>query len=188
MTADQIDRLRASGDKAVAALLQRIFGELARPTSTEKEKEIERVRQVVVAGGGDAKAGHELFAARCAVCHTLFKEGAKVGPDLTAYDRRNLDFLLASIVDPSAAIREEYTNFRIDTHDDQTFVGLIAERGPDSVTMIDATQQRTVIAKRDIKEEQGLSLSMMPEGLLAGLDDRQLRDLFAYVQGERGLK
>ena len=56
------------------------------------------------------------------------------------------------------------------------------------VTMIDATQQRTVIARRDIKEEQGLSLSMMPEGLLAGMDDKQVRDFFAYLQGERAIK
>jgi len=118
----------------------------------------------------------------------IYGQGAHVGPDLTAYDRRNLDFLLVSIVDPSAAIREEYTNFRIDTHDDQTFVGLIKERGADSVTIMDAAQQKTVIAKRDIKEEQALSLSIMPEGLLAGLDDKSLRDFFAYLQADRALK
>jgi putative heme-binding domain-containing protein len=189
LAADQIERLRASGDKAIAAMLQRVFGELTRPTSVEKEKEIARLKQVVAGGGpGDARAGRELFAARCAVCHTLFGQGAKVGPDLTAYDRRNLDFLLVSIVDPSAAIREEYTNFRIDTRDDQTFVGLIAQRDADSITMIDATQQRTVIAKREIKEEQGLTLSMMPEGLLAGMDGKQVRDFFAYLQAEKAVK
>ncbi len=188
VTADQLERLRQSGDKAIAALLQKVYGQLTRPTSAEKEKEIARLKQVLDTGTGDAQVGKEIFAARCGICHMLFKEGVAVGPDLTAYDRRNLDFLLVSIVDPSAAIREEYTNFRIDTHDDQTFVGLIKERGADSVTIMDAAQQKTVIAKRDIKEEQALSLSIMPEGLLAGLDDKSLRDFFAYLQADRALK
>ena len=45
-----------------------------------------------------------------------------------------------------------------------------------------------MIAKRDIKEEQALSLSIMPEGLLAGLDDDSVRHFFTYLQGERALK
>ena len=182
LTTDQLDRLRLSEDKAVVAMVQKVFGQLARPSSKEKEAEIERVKRVVTAGPGDARAGRAIYAARCGACHVLFKEGGAVGPDLTGYERRNLDFLLISVVDPSAAIREEYQNFRLDTEDDQTLIGLIKERGPDSVTIVDATQQRTVVPKREIKEERALTLSIMPEGLLNGLSDAELRDLFAYLR------
>jgi putative membrane-bound dehydrogenase-like protein len=182
---EQLDRLRQLNDPAIAALLQKVFGQLTRPSSAQKEKEIARIKQVVTAAPGDAKAGREIFAARCAVCHMLFKEGGQIGPDLTPYERRNLDFLFISIIDPSAAIREEYTNFRIDTTDDQTFIGLIKERSPDSITLIDATQQKTIISKRDIKNEQALTLSIMPEQLLEGLTDQQLRDFTAYLQSEK---
>lgn len=182
---EQLDRLRESNDPAIAAQLQKVFGQLARPTSDQKEKEIARIKQAATANPGNAKAGKELFTTRCAVCHTLFNQGAQIGPDLTPYERRNLDFLLVSIVDPSAAIREEYTNFRIDTNDDQTFIGLIKERAADSITLVDATQQKTIIPKRDIKEERGLALSIMPEQLLADLTDQQLQDFFAYLQAEK---
>jgi putative heme-binding domain-containing protein len=185
LSTDQIDRLRQSDDKAVIALMQKVFGQLARPTSEQKEKEMARIKQVVSSAVGDAKSGKAIFTARCAVCHTLFREGGQIGPDLTPYERRNLDFLLVSIVDPSAAIREEYANFRIDTTDDQTFIGLVKERGPDSITLVDATQQKTVIPKRDIREERALTLSIMPEELLSGLSDRQLCDFFAYLQSEK---
>jgi len=182
VTAEQLERLRQTDDKAALALVQKVYGQVARPTSRQKADEIARVHRIVTAGpAGDAVAGKAIFTARCGVCHTLFKEGASLGPDLTPYDRKNLDFILASVIDPSAAIREEYTNFRIDTTDDQTFVGLIKERGVDSITLVDATQQKTVIPKRDVKEEQALKLSIMPEGLLEGLDEKGLRDLFAYV-------
>jgi putative heme-binding domain-containing protein len=182
VTADQLARLRQFDDKAIAGLMQKVFGEVARPTSEQKAREIARVKEVVSAGRGDAAAGKAIFTQRCASCHTLFKEGGQVGPDLTPYERRNLDFLLVSIVDPSAAIREEYTNFRVDTSDDQTFIGLIKERGADSVTIADATGQRTVIPKRDVRDERALTVSIMPEGLLDGLSEQQLRDLFAYLQ------
>jgi putative heme-binding domain-containing protein len=183
VTADQLDRLGQANDRAVAALLQKVYGQLTKPTSDEKAKEVARVKAVVQAPGErDAAAGKAVFAARCAACHVLFREGRQVGPDLTPYERRNLDFLLVSTVDPSAAIREEFVNVRIDTADDQTFVGLVAERGPDSVTLIDSAQQRTVVPKRDIKDERAMTLSVMPERLLDGLTDRELRDLFAYLQ------
>jgi putative heme-binding domain-containing protein len=170
------------------AAVQRVFGMAARPSSAEKEKEVARVKGVVASSGGDPRAGKVIFAARCAVCHTLFGEGAKVGPDLTPYDRKNVEFLAVSIVDPSAAIREEYTNFLVETADDQTVIGLVAERGPDSITIVDATQQKTVVPKKEIKEERALGLSMMPEGLLAGLSDGELRDFFAYLRAERAVK
>jgi putative heme-binding domain-containing protein len=182
VTVDQLARLRQFNDAGVAGLMQKVFGETARPTSEQKVREIARVKAVVGGGAGDPVAGKAVFGQRCAACHVLFKEGGAVGPDLTPYERRNVDFLLVSIVDPSAAIREEYTNFRVDTADDQTFVGLIKERGADAVTIVDATQQRTVIPKREIRDERALTTSIMPEGLLDALTEQQLRDLFAYLQ------
>jgi putative heme-binding domain-containing protein len=182
VSVEQLARLRQFNDAGVAGLMQKVYGEPARPTSEQKAREIARIKAVVGGGPGDVAAGKAIFGQRCAACHTLFKEGGQVGPDLTPYERRNVDFLLVSIVDPSAAIREEYTNFRIDTADDQTFVGLIKERAADSVTIVDATQQRTVIPKRDIRDERALVTSIMPEGLLDGLTEQQLRDLFAYLQ------
>ena len=35
-------------------------------------------------------------------CHQLFGAGQRVGPDLTAADRKNLDVLLQNVIDPSA--------------------------------------------------------------------------------------
>jgi putative heme-binding domain-containing protein len=92
-----------------------------------------------------------------------------------------VEYLVFNIVDPSAAVREEYTTFRVKTTDGQSFDGLIAERGGNQVTLIDAAGQRTVIPKDRVAEERALPTSLMPEGLLAGLSDQQLRDFFAYL-------
>jgi len=187
LTPDHLSRLRANAvDPAIAALLQKTLGQPTRPTSEQKEREITRLKSTLTAQApADARAGQTLFTARCAVCHKLFGQGATIGPDLTPYERRNLEFWLISIVDPSTAIREEYTNFRIDTKDDQTLVGLITQRSADSITLLDATQQKTVIPKAEIATEQALSLSIMPEGLLTDLSEAQIRDLFAFLQAEK---
>jgi putative heme-binding domain-containing protein len=187
VSAEQVERLRQHNDRVIAAALQKVYGAVARPTSEQKEREVARLKALLSGDGerGDAKRGRELFPSKCAACHRLFGQGGAVGPDLTQYDRRDLNFLLVSIVDPSAAVREEFTNFRVDTKDDQTLIGLIAARGPDSITIVDTTGQKTVIPKDQIADERALDLSIMPEGLLDGLDDQSLRDLFAYLRAEK---
>ena len=53
--------------------------------------------------------GRKMFgAAACFACHRFGNEGGMTGPDLTGAERNNLDFLLSSLVDPSALIRKEY--------------------------------------------------------------------------------
>jgi putative heme-binding domain-containing protein len=179
--AAQVDRLRESQEKAVAALAEKLFGKAARSTSAELASEMGRVKVLLRSGKGDAVAGKATYVARCAACHTLFGEGGKTAPDLTGYERRNVEYLVFNIVDPSAAVREEYTTFRVKTTDGQSFDGLIAERGGNQITLIDAAGQRTVIPKDRVAEERALPTSLMPEGLLAGLSDQQLRDFFAYL-------
>ena len=66
------------------------------------------IRGLLVEGDkGNAARGRPLFKETCAICHKLFDEGEPIGPDLTGTERGNLDFLLTSLVDPSALIRKE---------------------------------------------------------------------------------
>ena len=103
-----------------------------------------------------------------------------MGPDLTGYERGNLADTLLNIVDPSANIREGYASYQIRTADGRSLIGFMAERGSTSVVLRDPAGQRTTIAQADIEEENVLPASVMPEGLLDGLTDQELRDFFAY--------
>lgn len=183
----QIERVRQYTDRDVLNLADKLFGKQSKPTSEEHANEVARVTQLVTTGAGDAGQGKQLFTARCAICHTLFGQGAKVGPDLTGYERRNVDFLVLSVVDPSAYIREEYTAFRVRTKGGQTLIGLITERGANQITLEDAAQQKTIIPKDQIAEERALPTSLMPEGLLDGMSDQQVRDLFKYLSSPNPL-
>ena len=167
-------------DPQTDKLLKKHWGNL-RPTSEEKEKLVQNVRGLLAKAKGDPTKGHELFKTLCANCHTLNAEGGKVGPDLTGYERDNLDFLLPSIIDPSLGIREEFTAFNLTTKDEQTFTGFIAENTPKSVTILDANSTKTTVAREDIKSLAASATSLMPEGLLEALTPDQVRDLLAYV-------
>jgi len=180
----QIERVREYQQPEIVTLADKLFGKQSKPTSLEHSNEIARVSHLVTTGAGNPIAGKQLFITRCAICHTLFGEGGKVGPDLTGYERRNVDFLVLSIVDPSAYIREEFTAFQVRTRGGQTLIGLIVERGPNQITVADAAQQKTIIPKDQIAEERALPTSLMPEGLLDGLSDQEIRDLFKYLSSD----
>jgi putative heme-binding domain-containing protein len=171
-------------DKALLALVDDVFGPEQKPTSEQKLKEFERVKALITAAPGDSARGKELFANRCAACHTLFGEGGKVAPDLTPYDRTDVDSMVMNVVDPGAYIREEFQTFGVRTKSGQMLVGVITERGANQITIADSTGRATVVSKPDIKTERALETSTMPDGLLDGLSDGQIRDLFTYLAGD----
>ncbi len=166
-------------DTACTALIQQHWGRLTK-SSEEKEAQIAKVRTLLATGKGDVKAGREIFKLVCATCHKLNNEGANIGPDLTGYERDNLDFILPAIVDPSLAIREEYTAFNVTTKDGQSLTGFLLENTPQSITLSDLNQNKLVIARRDLQSLQASPTSLMPEGLVEAMTETQIRDLFAY--------
>jgi len=92
-----------------------------------------------------------------------------------------MDFMLPAIVDPSLAIREEFTAFNVTTKDGQGLLGFIVDDTPKSVTLMDLTQNKIVLPKADVQTLQASAISVMPEGLLEAMTEQQVRDLFAYL-------
>jgi putative heme-binding domain-containing protein len=162
------------------SLLSKLWSQL-RPSTQAKEQRIRQVRALLKNPAGNPDAGQTLFGSLCATCHTLKGKGGRIGPDLTGYERTNLDFLLPAIVDPSLAIREEYTAFEVTTTDRQVLVGFITEQTPLSVTVTDLSQQTTRLPRSQIQSSKALATSLMPEGLLDSLSESQVRDLFAFL-------
>lgn len=183
-----IERLRLHGDAHIDELLPKVFGR-TRTTPQEKLDEIAKVRKLLEGASGDALAGKELFAKSCAKCHMLFDEGGKIGPDLTGYERDNLDFMLLSVIDPSAFIREEYTTFQAQTDDGLVLAGFITERGEQTITMQTSDRGEVILDKQSIEDgPRAIPLSLMPERQLADFSDQQIRDLFAYLRRKAPIK
>ncbi len=177
---DLVQQMRLHDDRQLQESIQKIWGN-TRATPKEFEEKIGQIRNVLKNGQGEFELGHQLFSKKCATCHTLFDEGGKTGPNLTGYERDNLAFMIPSIVDPSSAIREEFTQFQVLTDDGRVVLGLIENQDAQSVTLRKADNQTERLDRDSIEKLQASTQSIMPEGLLNDLEPQQVRDLFAYL-------
>jgi putative membrane-bound dehydrogenase-like protein len=181
---DVVRKLALHRDPEIAALVRKHWGQLSAATSAEKQREMVRLATVVRGGKGDALAGKAIYTNACAKCHKLFGEGGDVGPDLTGYERDNLAFWIENIVDPNAAIREEYQTFIVTTHDGRLLTGVVGAQDKRTVTLRDAEGKAVRVAREDIDEMRASPVSLMPEDQLKPLADQQVRDLFAYLMSK----
>ena len=165
-------------------VIEKHWGKIGAATAAEKIARIRALNHMMPQARGDAVKGKEIFTKTCAICHTLFGEGTKLGPDLTGADRKNRDWLLSNIVDPSAVIRPEYLAYVVNTKDGRSLTGLVVESTPTAVTLVNEKNERTVIPRDKIEEMTASPVSLMPEKLLDPFDDQAIRDLFAYLQGD----
>ncbi len=115
------------------------------------------------------------------MCHTFFGEGGKAGPDLT-HSNRDREFLLGSIVDPSAAIRKEYLAYEVTTRDGRILSGVIADQSGGILILATGTGERVIVPQNQIVSLRESAVSLMPEDLVKALKPQELRDLFAYLQ------
>jgi putative membrane-bound dehydrogenase-like protein len=182
---DQLAALREFNDPAIDALLQKHWGKVGPATPGDKLAQIAAVKNMIGKHGkGDPVLGKPLFTKICATCHTLFDEGSKVGPELTGQDRKNLDLLLNHIIDPNAMIRPEYQAHKVRTTDGQVLTGLLVEQTAQTITLLDAQNNRTVIPQAKIEANAPSETSLMPEKLLDPLKDDEIRHLLAYLQSD----
>ncbi len=171
----------------ITALVEAHWGKLQGATTQAMYQQIARLKRVIEAADGNPYAGKELFAQHCGKCHRLFDEGGHIGPDLTAFQRTDLDRMLLNIVNPSAEIREGYENYLVLTDDGRTLTGFIEDKDEQLVVLKDAEGRRHLIPREQIEQMAPLAQSLMPQGLLDPLSDQQVRDLFAYLRSSQPL-
>ena len=185
LSSEQLRSVALHRDKQLDALVHKHWGTIQAGTPEEKLAEMRRLSNDLRAEPGDPARGRQLFDKHCATCHRLYAEGQQLGPDLTYANRKDREYLLASIVDPSAVIRKEFVSYNVQVLDGRLLTGLIAEQSPSSVTLVGAKGERVTISRSDIEAIHVSNVSLMPENLLKGLNPQEVRDLFGYLQSDR---
>ncbi len=156
---------------------------VVRTSSAEKQQLIARFKEFLGADAilrADASHGRALFTQTCAICHTLFGEGGKIGPELPG-SFEDVDYLLQNIIDPNAIIGKDYQQTFITTKSGQLVGGIIASEDAQEVVLKSLAGPVTT-RRADIGEMITSDQSMMPEGLLLALDEQGVRDLFLYLR------
>jgi len=179
---DVVDQLRQHPDTGLARAARQVFGTGHRPLRNQVQESIAALRQTLADGTGNPYAGEQIFMERCAACHKLFHKGGNVGPDLTPYQRGSLDTLLTSIIQPSAEIREGFENTLVMTTDGRILTGFVIDRDTRVVTLRVKSGEDVRVQREDVESITPAGRSLMPDGLLEGLTNQQLRNFFAYLR------
>jgi putative heme-binding domain-containing protein len=138
---------------------------------------------------GDIARGKLVFAkATCIKCHTFFKEGERVGPDLTSIRRRfQKQEIIESVLYPSQVISEQYQAVTISTSEGLIFSGMpLPNSGNEKqLVMLLSDATKVVVAKDKIEDRLPSRISVMPEGLFKNLSEQEIADLFAFLETSR---
>jgi len=175
-------QIRSFNDAALNKKLAEVWGEL-RDSPADRQQLIARWKTQLTPAAlakADTSQGRLVFNTVCAVCHTLYGEGGKIGPDLTGGGRDNVDYLLENILDPSAVVTADFRMSIVDLKDGRVLNSLIAAKTERTLTLKTMTETLTV-ERSEIAGIRDSALSLMPEGLLEALPPEQARDLIAYL-------
>jgi putative heme-binding domain-containing protein len=143
-----------------------------------------------LAAVGDAAKGKAVFNAQatsCIKCHQVSPtEGGLIGPSLVGvgskYDKAKL---IESVVYPSKQIFDGFQQTIVKTKDDDVIAGIVKRETDSELEIYDASANRIIVKKSDIKARKHSDISAMPEGLEQALTQQELADLIAYLQSLR---
>ena len=181
-TPDMVRQLSLHHDTVIDASIERHWKALLLTGPTpEKDREMARIKALLQTGLGDPAKGQAIFAGRCAACHKLFDQGGAIGPELTGYDRQSLEFWLLNTTYPSLEIREGFGAYVAKLMDGRMLTGLMDAQGGGSISLKDLAGNLTHVKQAGIEKLEASPISIMPEGLLTGLSDAELKDFFAYL-------
>jgi putative membrane-bound dehydrogenase-like protein len=177
ITASARARLLASPEDDIRSRAQALFS-AAHPSS--RQQVLEQFRPALSLKG-DFNRGHAIFAKTCTACHQLQGEGNVVGADLTALTDRSPQALMIDILDPNAAVDGRFVDYVVELRDGRTLSGIIADESAGGMTVVQGNGIRDKVLRRDIIRLRSTGLSLMPDGLEAGMTPQDLADLMAYV-------
>jgi putative heme-binding domain-containing protein len=181
LNANHLRKIMDSNDREAIWAVEKAFGKVREERNPEREKVVAEMGQYLRKNIGDPLAGQRVFKTLCAQCHTIYGEGGKVGPDITANGRASFDQLLSNVFDPSLVIGQPYQVVTVVTRDGRNLTGLIAEDNEQRVVVKLPGEGEEAVPRSDVKYTRVSKLSMMPEGIETLLAKKELADLFAFL-------
>jgi putative heme-binding domain-containing protein len=182
LTAIHARQIASFEDEGLNRDLAELWGDI-RTTPAEKKARIDSYKSQLSAAAlqkADPSQGRAVFQKTCANCHILFGAGRKVGPDITGSNRKNLDYLIDNIVDPSATVGADFRTVTVVLDSGRVLNGVVSEQNDQTITLLSA-QELTTIDRKEIDQLKTSNVSLMPDGLLQNLTNKEVQNLIAYL-------
>ncbi len=182
--------------KAIASYLQSIGGEVD-VASISSSRFLGQVKVAAAAAApqgpsllldGDAAMGESLFfdpegPAGCATCHKVKEKGGKVGPDLTTIaGAQPLEYIVESILKPSAVIVTGFEATLLITKDGRYITGIVKEEDSNAIKLADTQGQIQEVRKGGLQERSPQKTSIMPGNYSEILTVKEFSDLLAFLE------
>jgi putative heme-binding domain-containing protein len=130
---------------------------------------------------GDPEAGRALFQASCMICHQVKGEGQQIGPDLSGVGAMGIQGVLRNVLDPNAQLESGYYRHDVALTDGSLVSGFLVEETKEALTIRAIGTDPKVILRASVANHSVSKRSLMPEGLIEGFTERQVADLFTYI-------
>ncbi len=136
--------------------------------------------------GGDPNRGRNLFknhnSAQCMRCHQVNGTGGKAGPDLSDIgSRKSPEYLLESLIRPSAEIAKGFKMVTVQLNDNRTVAGTVQNETDEKLTIGTTSGKTVTIKKENVKSRTETNSSGMPP-MGNVLSKQELRDVMSYLK------
>jgi putative heme-binding domain-containing protein len=130
---------------------------------------------------GNAARGQKIFTERsCSQCHG---SGQALGPSLVGVAGRfSRDDLFTAIALPDRDVSPRYQATTVETKRGLTHTGLVVYESAEGLILRDITNRTFRFDTQEIESKYRHNKSLMPGGLLKGLQPQDLSDLYRYLQ------
>jgi putative membrane-bound dehydrogenase-like protein len=152
-------------------------------TPAEKQSRIAKLEKTFTEAplwAYSAIAGKQNFQKLCMACHRLGEEGARLGPELTGAGRRGARYYIENIIEPDAVIGTDFQATTVETRGGDSITGLLAAETAGAITLRTTTGE-VIVPKADIRRRAAGGKSLMPEGLLDSLNEREQIELLKFL-------
>jgi len=154
---------------------------------TVKERDPNEYLEFAMKNKGDPVRGRKFFfdlqGVACIRCHAVEGQGGDLGPNLSSigvqYGRQQL---AESILYPSKVVRDGYRQEIIATASGDEISGALKGETAEELIVQDAGGNKHNLRKTDIKERRASVLSLMPDGLQAGLSLQDFTDIVSFLE------
>jgi putative heme-binding domain-containing protein len=185
LNANHLRKILDGNDREAIWAVEKAFGTIRSERNPAREQVVAEMGKLLRQQPGDPRSGARVFQKVCAQCHTIYGEGASVGPDLTTNGRASFEQLLSNVFDPSLIIGPGYQAVTVATNDGRSLTGLIVEDNDQRLVLKLPGGGQQTLPRTNVSFTAASKLSMMPEGIENLLERRELVDLFAFLALDR---
>ncbi len=159
----------------------RTVGKIASRKSLTAEERTAILQKATMAKASDGERIYRNEQLNCLKCHAIGGSGGLVGPDMISLGASaQPDYLLESLLNPNAKVKENYHTTVVATVDGEVFAGVQIQKSDKTLTLRTAENKVIEVPVADI-EEQTQGVSLMPEGLVDNLTDDEIAALVRFL-------